>query len=150
MCLAADIGYVCVYGIGEDGLLVFFGGLVGCGLEANLIVALVVCFYDTLFDYLQRMNAQVVHADSEELIERANDKIVLKREANPFLWITCPQEYEVIACEERDPHFLEVYKTHRPNLVIMDSLHTDYLASRIDCTYRQIRLHDAPSTTEQS
>lgn len=85
-------------------------------------------FFEAVAQRVMMGGGIILAGDSEELIDRAAvelNKLYLQSPSSYFC------EYREIASRERGPYFLEFAKENRPDVIILDFGHADYVASKL-------------------
>jgi hypothetical protein len=85
-------------------------------------------FFEAVAQRVMMGGGIILAGDSEELIDRAAvelNKLYLHSPSSYFC------EYREIASREREPYFLEFTKENKPDVIILDFGHADYVASEL-------------------
>jgi hypothetical protein len=92
-------------------------------------------YFDGLAKYVLDRDGVLICGDSEELLERAQEKMTVLFWESFSLGLLSSMS---ISCEERDPHFLEVYNRESPDYCVLQKNHAEYLRDRVECRYIEL------------
>lgn len=82
-------------------------------------------FFEAVAQKVLSGGGTILAGDSEELIDRAAEELNTLYQESPSAYLC---QYREIVSRERDPHFLKFVRDNRPDIVILDYGHADYVA----------------------
>lgn len=85
-------------------------------------------FFEAVAQRVRLGGGVVLAGDSEELVDRATRELNMLYRVSPSSYYC---QYREIVAREREPYFLKFVRDNRPEVVILDWGHADYVASEL-------------------
>ncbi len=92
-------------------------------------------FFEGLANHILKNEGIIICGDSEELVDKASKELVYLSYKSLYEYF---DRYKEIACRERDPYFLKIFRSNYPEFVILHKDHSRYLFSKTDSEYIEI------------
>jgi len=83
-------------------------------------------FFDAVAQGVMEKGGVVVAGDSEKLLNEAADKLAGLWAKSPLTYLC---EWRTIISAKREPYFLEFVRKNKPDLVVLDHRHAEFVAN---------------------